>query len=266
MYSSNIQHYKLLEIVKYGKFGSVYKGFDNKNKSLAIKKVYLDQPMENLTIMCNEVITIRRFKHRNIITILHCFIYKQFAYLMYPFMSYGNCEMLLQNVYTSGFPETILALILKDVLSALIYIHSEHCVHGSIRAKNILLNSRKAVVSNFGDCQTFINQGEKKKCLYGLTAKNENQLYWTAPEVLQQNLSGYTEKIDIYSIGITSCEMANGFQPYKDRELTFMYIEKVRGNRPLFQDKMYLMEDQDKTVHGDGKHIKNNNGRTIWNF
>ncbi|XP_070069368.1 STE20-related kinase adapter protein stlk isoform X2 [Drosophila takahashii] len=244
MCSNNINHYKLLEIFKYGKFGTVYKGIDTNNKCLAIKKMSLDQPMERLSVICNEVLTIRRFNHRNIITILHCFLYNQHAYLMYPFMCFGNCEMLLQNSFSSGFPETIIALILKDVLSALTYIHSENYVHGSIRAKHILINSKKAVISNFRHCETFINHGEKKKLLYGSTVRNDKQLYWTAPEVLNQNLSGYTEKIDIYSTGITCCELANGFHPFKDTELTYMYIEKVRGCLPLLLDKSSLIEDQ----------------------
>uniref|UniRef100_A0A6P4EJR0 Serine/threonine-protein kinase STE20-like n=1 Tax=Drosophila rhopaloa TaxID=1041015 RepID=A0A6P4EJR0_DRORH len=143
----------------------------------------------------------------------------------------------------SGFPETILALILKDVLSALAYIHSQHFVHGSVRAKHILINSGKAVLSDFGDCQTFINKGKIKSLLYGSTV-GKKQLYWTAPEVLYQNLFGYTEKIDIYSLGITCCEMANGFQPFKDTELTYMYIEKVRGVLPFLLDKNSLMASQ----------------------
>ncbi|XP_070854428.1 STE20-related kinase adapter protein stlk isoform X2 [Drosophila suzukii] len=198
MCSNNIHHYKLLQILKYGRYGTVYKGYDFNNKCLAIKKLSLDQPIEELTAMC--------------------------------------------------FPEIIIALIIKDVLSAITYIHSENCVHGSIRAQHILINSRKAVISNFRDCQTFINHGEKKKVLYGSTVGKKNQLYWKAPEVLNQNLSGYTEKTDIYSTGITCCEMANGFQPYQGTELTYMYIEKARGSRPLLLDQSSILEDQESSL------------------
>ncbi|XP_043064256.1 putative serine/threonine-protein kinase STE20-like isoform X2 [Drosophila ficusphila] len=139
----------------------------------------------------------------------------------------------------------MIALILKDVLSALSYIHSQHFVHGSIRAKHILINTNKAVISNVGDCQTLINRGKKKSFLYGSTVGKEDQLFWTAPEILFQNLSGYTEKVDIYSVGITCCEMGNGFQPFKDTELTYMYIEKVRGSLSLLMEKSNILDDQD---------------------
>ncbi|XP_052855165.1 putative serine/threonine-protein kinase STE20-like isoform X2 [Drosophila gunungcola] len=264
MLSNNIYHYKLLEMLKYGKFGTIYKGTYYNNNNLAIEKISLDQRMEKLTRMCNEVLTNRQFKHRNINTILHCFVYEQYAYLIYPYMCFGDCEMLLQNVYTSGFPETILALILKDVLSALTYIHSQHFVHGSIRAKHILINSRKAVVTNFADCQNFINNGKQKPFLNGLSVENKKQLYWTAPEVLYQNLSGYTEKIDIYSLGITCCEMANGFQPFRDTELTYMYIEKVHGVLPFLLDKNSLMANHEKPGNPRyGRHRYDKRTRTL---
>nr|ACM78503.1 MIP03308p [Drosophila melanogaster] len=80
------------------------------------------------------------------------------------------------EVRTQGFPEVAIALILKDVLSALTYIHSEHYVHGSVRAKHILLSPRKAVLSNFSYCQSFISQGEKKNVYIWINGWNRKRV------------------------------------------------------------------------------------------
>ncbi|KAH8245660.1 hypothetical protein KR032_002881, partial [Drosophila birchii] len=257
MFSSNINHYKFLTQFKDGHFGTVYKAnYRNSSGNVLIEKILLDQQMEKFDFICKQVLNIRQLKHRNINTIIHCFTHNEYAYLIYPYMCFGNCQILLENVYTSGFPEILIALIVKDILSALIYIHSHNFVHGAIRAKLILLNSMKASISNFGDYQTFINHGRKAQFLYGSIKGKEKQLYWTAPEVLHQSLCGYSEKVDIYSLGITCCEMANGFQPFKDTELTYMYIEKIRGTLPFLMDRNSLMEDQGSTLfHGHNRKI-----------
>ncbi|XP_034669612.1 putative serine/threonine-protein kinase STE20-like [Drosophila subobscura] len=238
MFSNNISDYKLNSTIKAGTFGTVYKAnYLNSNKCVVIKQISVEQQADKVTRICEDVLKCRQFQHTNINSLLHCFVDKNYVYMVFPFICFGNCQTLLENVFTSGFPEILIALIFKDIMSALVYIHSHHFVHGSLRAKSILLDRNKAILSNFRDSRSFINQGKRDKVLYGSTVGKAENLNWTAPEILYQNLYGYTEKSDLYSIGITSYEMANGFQPFLDSELTFMCTEKIRGNLPSLSDK-----------------------------
>lgn len=55
---------------------------------------------------------------------------------------------------------------------------------------------------------------------------------------------GYSEKSDIYSVGITSCELANGIAPFADLSSTLMFTEKIRGNQPSLLDCSTFPSDE----------------------
>lgn len=138
--------------------------------------------------------------------------------------------------FCAGFPEIIVGLILRDVLLGLEYIHRKGYIHRSIRASHILLNQHKAVLCGFREPVTLITNGQRTHRLFDLPPNSMKSLNWLAPEVLEQNLAGYTEKSDIYSIGITTCELANGLEPFANMPTTFMLTEKMRGNQPVLFD------------------------------
>lgn len=86
--------------------------------------------------------------------------------------------------------------------------------------------------------------GERVKCLHVLPPNSAKSINWFAPELLEQNLLGYSEKSDIYSIGITCCELANGIAPFADLPSTLMFTEKIRGNQPSLLDRSTFPSDE----------------------
>lgn len=81
-------------------------------------------------------------------------------------------------------------------------------------------------------------------CVFEFDAHLQNQLYYLAPEVLAQNIHGYTSKSDIYMLGISICEAINGVMPFGELEPLEMLHRKLNGQVPRPVDMISLKDDQ----------------------
>lgn len=200
-----------------------------------------------LSLFQNEVLTMREFSHPHILQLHAVFVSNFEVYVISPIMCYCSCRDVMNNYFNTGFPELIVSLILRDILLGLEYLHRKGFVHRSIRSSHILLNRTNAVLCGFRECTSLLSHGERARKLHELPQTSMKNLNWLAPELLEQNLLGYTEKSDVYSIGTTTCELANSLEPFSDLPTTFMFTEKLRGNTPSLLDS--------STIPGNYFHI-----------
>jgi len=103
------------------------------------------------------------------------------------------------------FTEQQISILVRDALQGLSYIHKKGKIHRDIKAGNLVLNTKGVVkIVDFGVSAELKSQHEKRSTMVGTP-------YWMAPEVVAEN--GYDFKADIWSLGITCIEMAEGNPP-----------------------------------------------------
>ncbi|XP_010024012.2 serine/threonine-protein kinase BLUS1 [Eucalyptus grandis] len=213
--------YKILNEIGSGVSAVVYKALCVPMGSavVAIKSIDLDRSRTDLDSIRREAKTLSLLSHPNILN-AHCsFTVDHCLWVVMPFMSAGSAQSVMASSFPEGLSEACIAVILRETLNALSYLHNQGHLHRDIKAGNILIDSGGAVkLADFGVSALIYEPGSGQ----GLsTSSSSSSLaltsitgtpYWMAPEVIHSH-NGYGFKADIWSLGITALELAHGRPP-----------------------------------------------------
>ncbi|XP_037111855.1 STE20-related kinase adapter protein alpha isoform X2 [Syngnathus acus] len=205
---------------------------------VAIRRIDLEScTNEMVAYLQAELHVSKLFHHPSILPYKSVFIAENELWVITPFMAYGSARELVSTYFPDGMSELTIAYILLGILKALEYIHQMGYVHRSVKASHVLIAADGQVrMSGLRSIFSLIRHGRRAKVVHDFPQNSVKVLPWLSPEVLQQNLQGYDFRSDIYSLGITACELANGHVPFKDMPATQMLLEKLNGTVPCLLD------------------------------
>jgi len=148
----------------------------------------------------------------------------------------------LMRITDKTMNEEQIAVILKDALKGLIYLHSKRKIHRDIKAGNILLNNKgEGKLADFGVSGQLSDTMAKRQTVIGTP-------FWMAPEVIQE--VGYDVKADLWSLGITAIEMAEGKPPYSNiHPMRAIFMIPSRPPPKLTEPDKWSKEFNDFVVH-----------------
>lgn len=195
-----------------GGFGSVYKGKLNDGRLVAVK--VLNESKANGEEFINEVATISRTSHVNIVSLLgFCFESAKRA-LIYEFMPNGSLEKFVFDENTSENRnhqldwETRYQISL-GIARGLEYLHrgcNTRILHFDIKPHNILLDEDFVPrISDFGLAKICA----REESLVSMTGPR-GTIGYIAPEVFSRNFGGVSHKSDVYSYGMMVLEFVGG--------------------------------------------------------
>lgn len=216
--------YKFKETLGSGTFAKVKKAVRRSDKMTVAVKIIDKAVLEkrDLDSLHEEVEIMNKVDHPNCVKLIEMFETPTHLYLVMELLAGGELydRIILRKTHTE--PEA--ALMLQQVGSALKHLHSLGVTHRDLKPENLLFVSKdfnsSLKITDFGLAKCRPNKGKLMLSCCGTPA-------YVAPEVL--NRIGYTEAVDVWSLGVIFYILLCGFPPFQNDNTVKLYSQIRKG-------------------------------------
>lgn len=200
------EYFEFHDTIGTGHFGCVKRAVSKKSgKEWAVKVVNLHNEVDKDALR-NEVNILKRLHHPNIVRVIASYEDKEHMYMV---MQLCKGKELYEHLYKENrrFSEDDVRNVIRNLLRAIAFLHSNFITHRDLKLENLLLenaeNPNSLKLCDFG-LSTRFKRGEKLQ-------KSLGTIDYVAPEVLDGD---YTEKCDLWSVGVICYELLTGLSPF----------------------------------------------------
>lgn len=232
------KYYEFGRDLGWGKFGVVKSAksvafrdsdwpVDTPGYEVAIKIINLKLIPKKLHFLAQEIWSLKKVDHPNIVKILEVFKGSDKIYIV---MEKINGTDLLDYLFAiETLNESQAAFIIKQILKAINHLNSLGICHRDIKLENIMINQETMMIKliDFGFSSFF----PKYEYLYTQVGTP----YYIAPEVLKGQ---YNKEWDMWSLGIISFILLTGSPPFKSNNVPEIY-KTIIMNEIEFEKKLW---------------------------
>eukprot|EP00906_Rhabdomonas_costata_P023205 RCo033410 len=219
-------NYDIGEFLGKGTFSVVKRGVNKKTKvPVAIKiidKTSIDVRVESLK---TEVRILMNITHPNIVSLLDVFEDDTKVYLVMTLMTGGELFDRICTQYPNGYSEKQASRLIAKIISVVQYLHSKGIIHRDLKPENLLFSSpapdAEIKMSDFGLAKIW-----RGDMLVKTACGSPN---YVAPEVLLNEMHGYSFAVDMWSVGVILYVLCCGFCPFYDENTPALFSAITRG-------------------------------------
>ncbi len=245
------KNYIILSDVGHGSYGQVKKVRHRQLNEIRAMKITSKKSESSKS----EIEILRKISHPNISNVYEIYEDSRKYYIMMEFLEGGELFEAITNI--GSFSEQNAAGVMKQLLSAVNYLHQMNIMHRDLKPENIMLtgkpknNQYMIKLIDFGTARQFI-PGKKINKFIGTS-------YYIAPEVLREN---YDEKCDVWSCGVILYILLCGYPPFNGNTNIDIY-HNIQTQNPSFAGEEW--EDITKEAIDLIKNMLNRNPLKRWN-
>ncbi|XP_065184611.1 serine/threonine-protein kinase PLK1-like [Sycon ciliatum] len=161
----------------------------------------------------------RSVKHQHIVDFVDCFEDSNNVYIILELCRSKSMKELHKRRKTLTEPET--RYFMKQIISALVYLHEQKIIHRDVKLGNLFLNEDLEIkMGDFGLATVLDYDGEKKKTVCGTPN-------YTAPEIITKK--GHSFEVDVWSLGCIMYTLLIGNPPFVGTTLREVF-SRIRKN------------------------------------
>jgi len=197
--------FQTLEVLGQGTYGTVYKALHIKTGKIVAAKIVGIIDKDQLESLKKEVKILRECQSSYIVQYYGSYYKDRKIWIIIENCDAGSVLDLIK-ITKKNLTEEHIASIIFMVLKGLEFLHGKKMIHRDIKAGNVLLSYDGNVkLADFGVSAQLIHS-------YSVRNEKMGSPYWMSPEVINRN--DYSFSTDIWSLGITCIELAEGEPPF----------------------------------------------------
>ncbi|XP_022804611.1 calcium/calmodulin-dependent protein kinase type 1-like isoform X1 [Stylophora pistillata] len=170
----------------------------------------------------NEIAILKKVNHPNIIRLWEIFDNKTHLYLVMDLVQGG--ELFDRIVEKGSYTEQDASDLIKQILEAVDYLHSQGIVHRDLKPENLLYfspeDNSKIMISDFG-----LSKTEEDDSMMATACGTPG---YVAPEVLKQK--PYGKAVDCWAVGVICYILLCGYPPFYDESDANLFGQIMRGD------------------------------------